>query len=190
VIINKGGVMKKFTALFLIFSFMMMSCTTVTSPTMEKRFPGKKGAKLIITKKDGQLIEGELITVKPNSFLLLNTDGKDVSVDIEDIRVILIVKKSRFLQSLGMGVLIGAGAGAIIGFALGETPGFVGGTVTAGENALFGAALLGFWGLFFGGIAGLSSGKDETIQIEGKSDKKIKKALDSLRRKARIRDYR
>ena len=56
----------------------------------------KRRAKLVILKKDGQQKEGELITVKPNSLLLLDTEGKDVSVSIANIKVIRMVKKSRF----------------------------------------------------------------------------------------------
>ena len=171
---------KKFISLFLVFSIMMLSVNLYAKE--------RRGAKLIITKKDGQLIESELITVKTNSLLLLNTEGKDVSIDIEDIEVIRIVKKSKFLQSLGMNVIIGAGIGAIIGFAQGETSG-IWGTFTAWDNALIGAVIFGFLGLLVGGIAGLTSGKDEIIQIEGKSDKKIRDALKKLRKKARIRDY-
>ena len=148
-----------------------------------------KGAKLIVAKKDGQLIEGELITVKPNSLLLLNTEGRDASVGIGDIRIIRIVKKSRFVQSLGIGLLIGAGTGAILGLAEGESIDFFGGTVTAGENALIGGAVLGFNGLILGGIAGASAGRDKTIQIEGMTDLEIGEAMDKLRKKARIRDY-
>ncbi|NIM59026.1 MAG: hypothetical protein GTO16_08810 [Candidatus Aminicenantes bacterium] len=77
---------KKFIALFLVFSLMMLS---VNLSAKERR-----GAKLIITKKEGYQIEGELITVKPNSLLLLSITGKDVSVDIADIEVIRIVKVS------------------------------------------------------------------------------------------------
>ena len=178
---------KKFISLFLVFSLMMLSVSLYAKE--------RRGAKLIITKKDGQLIEGELITVKPNSLLLLNTEGKDVSVGVADIRVILIVKKSKFFQTLGMGVLIGAGGGAIIGFAQGETHSILGGsileggTLTAWDNALIGGIFFGFLGLFFGGIAGLTSGTDEIIKIEGKSDKKIRDALKKLRKKARVRDY-
>nr|NIM58563.1 hypothetical protein [Candidatus Aminicenantes bacterium] len=75
---------KKFLALFLIFYLMML-------PT--SLYAKKRGAKILVTKKDGQQIQGELITVKPNSLLLLDTEGKDVSVDIADIKVIKIVKK-------------------------------------------------------------------------------------------------
>ena len=65
---------KKFLSLFLVFSLMMLSVNLYAKE--------RRGAKLIITKKDGQQIEGELITVKPNSLLLLNTEGKDVPVDL------------------------------------------------------------------------------------------------------------
>ena len=60
--------MKKFTALLLIFSLMAISCTTMTTQR-QKRFESSKerrGAKLIITKKDGRQVQGELITVKQN----------------------------------------------------------------------------------------------------------------------------
>ncbi|GAH85785.1 unnamed protein product [marine sediment metagenome] len=55
----------------------------------------RRGAKLQITKKNGIQIAGELITVKPNSLLLLNTEGWDVSVGIADIKIIRVMKKSK-----------------------------------------------------------------------------------------------
>jgi len=170
----------KFIAVYLVVILLILSGNL---------YAKKKGANLIVTKKDGQPIEGELITVKPNSLLLLNTEGRDVSVGIGDIRIIRIVKKSKFFQSLGIGLLIGAGTGAILGLAEGGSIDFFGGTVTAGENALIGGALLGFNGLILGGIAGASAGRDKTIQIEGMTDLEIKDILEKLRKKARIPDY-
>jgi hypothetical protein len=81
--------MKKFISLFLIFSLMMLSANLYAKE--------RRGAKLIITKKDGHQIEGELITVKPNSLLLLDTEGKDVSIDIKAIKVIKIRKNPRLV---------------------------------------------------------------------------------------------
>ncbi len=98
---------KKFISSFLIFSLMMLSANLYAKE--------RRGAKLIVTKKDGQLIEGELITVKQNSLLLLDTEGKDVSIDIADIKVIRIVKKSRFWKGAGTGGLFGVGTGALLG---------------------------------------------------------------------------
>jgi hypothetical protein len=106
---------KKFISLLLIFFVIEISCATITAPTMERRFPEKKQGAIVITKKDGQQIEGELITVKPNSLLLLDTEGKDVSVDIADIKVIRIVKKSKALLGAGLELLIGGVRGTLAG---------------------------------------------------------------------------
>ena len=77
---------KKFISLFLAVSLMMLSVNLYAKE--------RRGAKLIITKKNGYQTEGELITVKPNSLLLLSITGRDMSVDIADIKVIRVVKKS------------------------------------------------------------------------------------------------
>ncbi|MGB6865161.1 MAG: hypothetical protein WBE11_05665, partial [Candidatus Aminicenantaceae bacterium] len=125
---------KKLISLFLVFSLMMLSLNLYAKE--------RRGAKLQIIKKDGQQVEGELITVKPNSLLLLNTEGKDVSVSVEEILIIRLAKKSKFLKGMGIGILVGAGAGAIFGFAQGETSSIFagsileGGTLTAWDNAL------------------------------------------------------
>ena len=168
---------KKLISLFLVFSVLMLSVNLYAKE--------RRGAKLIIAKKDGQQIEGELITVKPNALLLLNTEGKDVSVDVVDIRIIKILKKSKALSGAGIGLLIGGGIGAL--GALGaedEDPlqlleGFewviVG--IIAGASAIVGA------------IIGAAAGTDKTIQIEGMNDSEIQETLDKLRKKARIRDY-
>ena len=71
---------KKSIALFLVFSLFALSGSLYAKE--------RRGAELIVTKKNGQLIGGELITVKPNSLLLLDAVGKDVSVDIADIRLL------------------------------------------------------------------------------------------------------
>ena len=170
---------KKFISLFLVFSLMMLSVNLYAKE--------RRGAILIIIKKDGQQIEGELIVVKKNSLLLFV--GKDVSIDIEDIKIIRIVKKSKVLEGMGIGLLIGAGGGAILGFAQGETSSGFGGTYTAWDNALIFGIAFGFLGLLIGPIVGAAAGADKTIQIEGMTDKKIRKTLDYLRKKARVRDY-
>ncbi|MFB0519792.1 MAG: hypothetical protein ACETWC_11000 [Acidobacteriota bacterium] len=89
---NQKG--KKFISLFLVLSQVMLSAILDAG--------ANRRAKLVITKKDGQQIEGELITVKPNSLLLLDTEGKDVSVAIANIKVIRMVKKSRFQKRAGI----------------------------------------------------------------------------------------
>ncbi len=177
--------MKKFTALLLIFSLMAISCATMTTQR-QKRFESskerKRGATLIITKKDGRQIEGELITVKPNSLLLLNTEGKDVSIDIADIRAIRIVKKSKALLGAGLGFLVGGGIGAAVGGLIKQAT-WLDGIVEI--CAVIGGLFCGIFGI----SAGASAGKDKTIQIEGMTDFKIQETMDKLRKKARIPDY-
>jgi hypothetical protein len=95
--------------------------------------------------------------------------------------VIRIVNKSKFWRGAGIGLLIGAGMGTMIYLANKE------------EGGIFGPeAAIVFWGLplsILGGIIGLGTGKDETIQFEGKSDSEIQNILEDLRRKARIKNY-
>ena len=160
--------MKKFISLFLVFSLMALSANLYAKE--------KRGVKLIITKTDGQQIRGELITIKPNSLLLLDTEGKDVSIDIGDIKVIRIVKKA--FSGAGVGFLIGAVPAIIIGIYM-EAP-------AAGYLRAIG--LFGGIGALLG-IFRVAAGTDKTIQIEGMSDSEIKEAMDKLRKKARIRDY-
>ena len=161
---------KKFIALFLAFSLMMLSVNLYAKE--------RRGAKLLITKKDGQQIEGELITVKPNSLLLLDTEGKDVSVGIADIKVIRVMKKSKGART---GFLIGGGLALIVG--VGEIGAEVHGFIPSFIDGLIFFALPG-------ALIGSAAGKDKTIHFEGMTDLEIKEAMGYLRKKARIRDYR
>ncbi len=169
--------MKKFTALLLIFSLVMLSANLYAKE--------RRGAKLIITKKDGQQIRGELITVKPNSLLLLDTEGKDESIDIADIRIITIVKKSKVGKGALYGLLIGGVIGALDGIREGKDA-FI---FSSSELAAMGALVFGLLGALLGAGIGAVVGTDKTIQIEGMSELEIKEAMDKLRKKARIRDY-
>jgi len=195
---------KKFIALFLILSLIEINCATLKSLEQKRESRRKKhGANLIIQKINGQQVGGELIAVKQDSLLLLNTVGKDVSVEIEEIKVITVVKKSRALLGVGTGLLGGAGGGAAIGAFI-WVLGFVLGSPV---RALFGEAGIENWkddfqdflwnGALIGagvgvllGITGAVAGKDKAIQIEGMSDLEIREALNKLRKKARIRDHR
>jgi len=130
-------------------------------------------------------IKGELIAVKENSLLLLDSEGEDVSVDINELYAIKIVKKS----GAWIGGGIGLATGAIVSIPL--VKGFAeldGSTPSSGDyiiGALLAGAIFAFPGVLIGGFFG----KDETIQIAGKSDSEIKKALEELCKKARIPDF-
>ncbi len=159
----------------------------------QKRFESSKerrGAKLIITKKGGRQVEGELITVKPNSLLLLNTEGKDESIDIADIKVITIVKKSKALVGATFGAFAGGGIGAVVVPLIGKPAPVIFSSMAAEKKTILSGLFFGFIiGAVCGGLIGADEGTDKKILIEGMSDPEIKEAMNKLRKKARIRDY-
>ncbi len=178
--------MKKFIALFLAISFLLMNCAMYKRGAWIGLEPNQKpGALLIIQQKDGDLVGGELIAVKENSLLLLERDsGADVTVDIEDISVIKINNKSK----AGVGLLAGGAIGAFLGYATYSKPkseGWITMDFGPGGNAAGGGILGGLLGL----LIGATEGTDETIQIEGKSASEIKEALEKLRKKARVTNF-
>ncbi len=165
---------KKLVSLVLVFSLMAISCASFRTTGGKRE---KHGAKLIVTKLDGQLIKGELIAVKLNSLLLLDTDGNDVSVGIADIKVIRVMKKSKGARTgflIGGGLALIGGIGQIGAEVHGFIPSFIDGVI--------------FFALP-GGLIGAAAGAYKTSQIEGMTDSEIQEALDKLRKKARIRDY-
>ena len=170
----------KFISLFLVLFLMMLSINLYAKE--------RRGAKLLITKKNGQQIGGELITVKPNSLLLLNNEGKDVSINIEEIKVIRIGKKSKALRIGIVGFLVGAGLGALVGymtlyeFLEGYNP------KRDGSNVAVGAMIGGCIGAISGVLLGVVEG-DKIIHFEGMTDLEIRDTLGKLRKKARVRDY-
>jgi hypothetical protein len=164
--------MKKFISLFLVFSILALSGNAFAKD--------RKGADVIIQKADDTQVKGELLAVKENSLLLLDT-GAGISVDIADIIAIRIVNKSKFWKGFTPGFL-GAGAIGTTGVALAAER-------DQREQAAVAFFIFGFLGALLGG--GISSIvlEDDTIQIEGKSDSEIQEILEKLHKKARVKNY-
>jgi len=178
---NERWKMKKLVSLFLVFSLLVLSGNLTAKE--------RRGAELIVTKKDGQEVRGELIAVKEKSLLLLDAEtGADVSIEIGDVKVIIIKKKSKALKTLvgaGIGILFCGVGGALIGdnyekthykqyWGIGKTVG-----------GIIGAAL----GFLIGGTVGSVIGKDETIRIEEMPQETVNFQIEELRKKARIPNY-
>ena len=166
--------MKRFIASFLVFSIL-----TLSIPLAAKE---KKGADLIIQKKGGTQVRGEIIAVKQDSLLLMERDsGADVIVDVGDIRVITNVKKSEALTVGFTGLVLGGVIGYMVGRGQGSESGFM---FSKGEAGALGAAIGGV----SSALIGAAVGTDKTIQIEGKSDAEIQEILAKLRLKARVKN--
>lgn len=160
--------MKK-TCVLAMFTLVVFSLPTCSSSLIAQE---KRGAELVLQKKDGQQIEGELIAVKQHSLLLL-VSGVDASVDIQDVKVIRIVKRSGFVP----GLLAGIAAGALC--------------ANSWEHANNGWGFSYFiyipLGALIGGGIGAAIGTDKSIII-GTDDVQNKAILEELRHQARIRN--
>jgi hypothetical protein len=170
-----GGKMKKIVALLLVFSFISLNTGLIAKE--------KHGADLIVVKKDGQELQGELIAVKKDSLLLMGyVTAVDVTINIDDIKVIKIRKKSGFEKGFLGGGLAGAAVGIIIYAAAGEDQNFIGYVLIAG---IFGAT-----GGLLGGLIGAAAGSGgKTYQIEGRDSATIEVYLEELRKRARVPDF-
>jgi len=144
-----------------------------------------RGAELLIQKKDGQEIRGELLTVKGSRLLLMDSSSlSGVTLDIGEISLIRVVKKSKFFKGLGYGSLLGVGIGAMLGLAQGDDePGFM--SWKAGDYALILGLAGGVLGGSVGGILGSLEGIDESIDLEGRSNDEIRLILNKLNSRSR-----
>jgi len=173
---------KILTLLFVSVVIFSLICPVNLSAKKEKR-----GAKIIITKDDGKVVEGRLLKVNKDSLVLLTTPTNDIAtkstIGIEKIDKIRIKKKSK--------VLIGAGIGLVVGGIVGYV-GFKDATWAMGaEN---GAAEAGFLlgaipgALLGAGIGGAGFSGYIKIQVKGKSPSQIEKVLKKLKKRARFKD--
>jgi len=132
----------------------------------------RRGAEILITKKDGTQVSGELVAVKKDSLLLVANEpaaGMDLTVGLKDIKEVKIVKKSKAGKGLLYGLLLGGGGGAAAGLLSGDDPdGFV--SFSASDKAALFGIFFGGLGLVIGGIVGGLSGADEVLSIGGISE--------------------
>ena len=149
----------------------------------------RRGARVVVTAKDGGQSEGELIAVKPASILLLGPSGQDLSLDVADVHSVMVFRKSK------------AGPGAIMGILAGVAGGYAGGTLYARARGYcpdceaplygYGMGLLGGLVGLFGGLAvGASAGSDLIIHLGDQTAPTLINSLQKLRKYARIQAYR
>ena len=150
------------------------------SAAKEKR----KGAEVLIHKKDGQKIKAELLAVKEGRLILMDSsDFTEVTCAVEDIRSLCVVKRTKILKGLGLGSLSGGIAGSALGLLSGDDkPGFM--SFTAGQKAVLIGVVLAATGGIIGGVSGAIKGIDESVDLEGRSSEDIEGILRKLDREA------
>jgi len=173
--------MKNIMVILLVFSLLWLSGSL---------FAEKKGAEIIIAKNDGRQVRGELIAVKTDSLLLMDSvTGDDVSINVSDIRDIKIMKKSKTLTGVVSGFFAGAAAGALAGLVVDEAIGKKDWIWGPEDSALLGGGIGGLVGALTGGMIGAHIDHFETFQIADRSDEEIKAILGDLHKKDRVPDY-
>ncbi len=145
---------------------------------------GRRGAKVIVTFLDGRQVEGELIAVRNASLVLLSPagpgkDGAVGSIDIRDIQIVRVVKRSR----------------AAIGLIIGATAGAIGGSIVRHEHSsnddslgkVAWAAVLEVSSALAGVVLGAAAGTDDKMAIAGQPEPAVERALAKLARVSRER---
>jgi hypothetical protein len=142
----------------------------------------RRGADISVALKDGRTVSGELIAVKPDALLLVDTAGKDESVGLADISTVRIFKKHRPGRGVLYGTLIGAAGAGLVGYAV---------VPKSTDYPVLTALQFGFLGAVLGGFIGLvsQSGGDSgtEVVIAGRPEAEVDAALARMSRYARLR---
>ena len=143
----------------------------------------KRGAELVISKKDGAVVKGELLAVKEEDLIIMDesTPG-GVTVSLKDARSVKVVKHGQTVLVLGS-AFIGGAIGAATGYATqtgqhGLLAGYL-----KGPAAGIGAGI----GVLAGALVGAMIGSDKTLKIANADPGSIRSVIDQLRPLARDR---
>jgi len=152
----------------------------------------RAGAHVKLVRKDGTVVEGELLAVKGRDLVLRTYSTSDgVTEGIDGLAEVRIVRKPRVLNGLGNGFLIGGLAGAGLGAMWGSSghdhadEWLYIGPRNAGEGALAGVVVCGGIGALIGTIGGALGGHDQVHRIQGSSPSYVNGVLNLLARKCR-----
>jgi hypothetical protein len=173
--------MNKQSKFFMVF---MIAVALVMAPAALAAGE-KPGANVVITKKDGTQLAGELICVK-REFISVMDAGSGVNVDLKEIGVIEVKPKSKG-GKVATGLLIGLISGSFIGYmangGMSRLSGSGGGIVDfRGFGAIIGAPLVGIIGL----MAGIDAASGKTYKLEGAATNITEETLAKLDKQARF----
>jgi hypothetical protein len=167
--------MNKQSKLFMVFAIAFYLVMAPTALSAKK----KPGADVLITKKDGTQVAGELISVK-REFITVMAGGSGVNVDLKEIRDLRMKKRMKGEMIL-IGGLVGAACGAAIGLVASG-----GKMVTRDMIGISYPGLLGTFGGLFGTLSGIGAASDKTHILEGAPINITEEILSKLDKQARF----
>ena len=116
---------------------------------------GRRGALIILTKADGAEVRGELVSVKPDSIILLRS-GDVLTIPRDKVHSATLMRRSRKAS----GALTGFTIGALVGVAWGGSARVSGSTSSMG-------AICGGLGLVIGMVSSRAEKAESVIQFTG-----------------------
>jgi hypothetical protein len=148
----------------------------------------KRGHDVIVAKKDGTAVSGELLAVRGTDLIIRDgSNSAGITASLADVKSVKVIKSSKLLKGVGMGFLIGAPIGALLGVSSGKTdPGWF--EWTPGQGAVGFGVLFGVTGMLIGGTAGAIASIDKNVRIEAPTPVSLASAAGTLRRYARERN--
>jgi hypothetical protein len=167
---------------FLNKRLMAMALTFVISMALV-RLPltaarERKGSTVEVTMADGRVVKGELLAVKSNALLVYDRDaGRGESLDLLQVAQVKVLKKSKLLLGLAIGLGAGLGFCAVNGFEDHTDEGMR-------SNFFKVMSLAGLCGGLLGACAGLS----DKFSPAGSTPQDLQRNLERLKRYAREKD--
>ena len=129
-----------------------------------------RGAELVVQKKDGTFIKGELLFVRERTLILLDKmSGTDVTVGIDDVDAFKVVRSPRFSARFSWAALLVGVPASVYG-------------LTARNGAFWTRMGIGIGGgtIALLGMASLIKGTDEVAVLKGGSEQRTSFALNKL----------
>jgi hypothetical protein len=174
--------MRRSTSILLILILLCLSANLIGKES--------RGIMLTVHNKNGRLIRGELIAVKRNSLLLIDSEsGRDVSIPTNSINVL----EKGAVKGAVLGFLIGAGVGLALGLVWNS------GTSDNDDDSFFDfdfdispwlpALGLGVVGALLGAAIVAKSNRSEIVILDGKSQAERNTIFRELRSEARVSNF-
>lgn len=164
---------KQFLALLIIFS---LTCPSVLSAQQKRH-----GDWIIITKQDGQFVEGELLKVNDNEIILMSNSESGNTIPMNEIKMIESKKKGKFLT----GAILGFGAMLVAGGIWGAHREDSEGIGPVGGALAFGATLGIPCCLLFGSISSKIV-RYKAYKFQNASPREVSKNIEKLKALARF----
>jgi hypothetical protein len=159
---------KKFITTTLIF-VLVMALTGLPLPAKEQR-----GSNVVIILNDGHQANGELLAVKSDALLIYNhNSNQGKSIDLQQVVQVIVLKKSKGL----LGLAIGLGVGVLTWVIINARNDF--------EYARLSYIIITPPASLLGGIIGTLVSVPEEFYLSGESSQDVLQNLGQLKRYAR-----